>query len=466
MLIVGAGISGVDAAYRLKTRCPAQELADPRRRGTAWAAPGTCSAIPACARTATCSRSGSRSGRGASDQAIVEGRRSANMSRTRRASSGFSSASASATRWFAQAGPRATRAGRSKARARRPDRALHLRLPLPLPAAITITTQGHRPAMAGRGGISRADRPPAILARGPRLFAGKRVAVIGSGATAVTLVPALADKAAHVTMVQRSPSYIVARPSRDRIAGWLQRALPPALADALIRWKNILSDHLFLRPRAAEARTRSPAGSSAQIGKAASRRLSGRARLLAALQAVGPTAVPGARRRPVRGDALGQGVDRDRRDRALHARAGCSSRPAKRSRRYRRHRDRAQREAARRDRSHRRRRARRSAPTAHLQGHDAERRAQSRRSRSATPTRPGRCAATSPRAMVCRLLNHMERDGFDVCVPRVRGPVERRPMIEFSSGYVTARRGRDAAARATAHPWRGAAELRAGPRSR
>ena len=61
---------------------------------------------------------------------------------------------------------------------------------------------------------------------------GKRVAVIGSGATAMTLVPALADKAAHVTLVQRTPSYVVARPARDSTA-----AILPA---GVVRWKNIL----------------------------------------------------------------------------------------------------------------------------------------------------------------------------------------------------------------------------------
>lgn len=69
---------------------------------------------------------------------------------------------------------------------------------------------------------------------------GKKVAVIGSGATAVTLVPSLAEEAAHVTMVQRSPTYIVARPSRDRIAGVLQRLLPRKTAGAAVRWKNVL----------------------------------------------------------------------------------------------------------------------------------------------------------------------------------------------------------------------------------
>jgi cation diffusion facilitator CzcD-associated flavoprotein CzcO len=71
-------------------------------------------------------------------------------------------------------------------------------------------------------------------------YTGKRVAVIGSGATAVTLVPAMAERAAHVTMVQRSPTYMAALPSRDRIADALRRRLPARLAYGLVRWKNVL----------------------------------------------------------------------------------------------------------------------------------------------------------------------------------------------------------------------------------
>jgi monooxygenase len=70
-------------------------------------------------------------------------------------------------------------------------------------------------------------------------YAGKRVVVIGSGATAVTLVPAMAETAAHVTMVQRSPTYIVARPSEDALANWLRRILPARFAHQLARAKNI-----------------------------------------------------------------------------------------------------------------------------------------------------------------------------------------------------------------------------------
>ena len=70
--------------------------------------------------------------------------------------------------------------------------------------------------------------------------AGKRIIVIGSGATAVTLVPALAEAAAHVTMLQRSPTWMVARPSIDPIAARLRRRLPLRLALRLTRWKNVL----------------------------------------------------------------------------------------------------------------------------------------------------------------------------------------------------------------------------------
>ena len=71
--------------------------------------------------------------------------------------------------------------------------------------------------------------------------AGRRVLVIGSGATAVTLLPALADEgAAHVTMLQRSPSYIAALPSRDVVADGLRAVLPDAVAHRIVRGKNVV----------------------------------------------------------------------------------------------------------------------------------------------------------------------------------------------------------------------------------
>jgi monooxygenase len=76
-------------------------------------------------------------------------------------------------------------------------------------------------------------------------YAGKRVVVIGSGATAVTLVPAMAEHAAHVTMLQRSPTYIVSRPAQDKIANRLRSLLPARVAYAITRWKNVLLGMFF-----------------------------------------------------------------------------------------------------------------------------------------------------------------------------------------------------------------------------
>jgi monooxygenase len=78
-------------------------------------------------------------------------------------------------------------------------------------------------------------------------YAGKRVVVIGSGATAVTLVPEMAKMAGHVTMLQRSPTYVVARPAQDSLANKLRRNLPAALAYHLIRWRNVLFGMYFFQ---------------------------------------------------------------------------------------------------------------------------------------------------------------------------------------------------------------------------
>jgi cation diffusion facilitator CzcD-associated flavoprotein CzcO len=70
--------------------------------------------------------------------------------------------------------------------------------------------------------------------------AGKRIVVIGSGATAVTLVPALAERAAHVTMLQRSPSYVLSLPGEDPLSAALWRHLPERVAGPVVRWINAL----------------------------------------------------------------------------------------------------------------------------------------------------------------------------------------------------------------------------------
>ncbi|RIV41573.1 flavin-containing monooxygenase [Micromonospora radicis] len=98
---------------------------------------------------------------------------------------------------------------------------------------------GHTPRFTGQerfaGRIVHPQHWPADLDH-----AGRTVVVIGSGATAVTLVPALARRAARVTMLQRSPTYVLALPARDALADRLRRHLPAGWAYRLIRSKNVL----------------------------------------------------------------------------------------------------------------------------------------------------------------------------------------------------------------------------------
>jgi monooxygenase len=76
-------------------------------------------------------------------------------------------------------------------------------------------------------------------------YQGKRVVIIGSGATAVTLAPALAGAAAQVTLLQRSPSYILSLPAVDPLAETLRQALPERVAHPILRWKNVLIGTAF-----------------------------------------------------------------------------------------------------------------------------------------------------------------------------------------------------------------------------
>jgi monooxygenase len=101
-------------------------------------------------------------------------------------------------------------------------------------------------------------------------YTGKRVVVIGSGATAVTLVPAMAERAAHVTMLQRSPSYVVSLPAEDPIARLLRRLLPARLAYPLLRWKNV-----FMTSGSYAVSKRWPKLAKALIRKGVERKLPG-----------------------------------------------------------------------------------------------------------------------------------------------------------------------------------------------
>ncbi|MDA0179977.1 NAD(P)/FAD-dependent oxidoreductase [Solirubrobacter phytolaccae] len=123
----------------------------------------------------------------------------------------------------------------------------------------TVEVEGHEPLSCAFlyvcGGYYRYDEgylpafPGAEDFEGERIhpqfwpegfdYTGKRVVVIGSGATAVTLVPAMAEQAAHVTMLQRSPSYILSLPSRDKLAIKLRKRLGDQRGYQVTRWKNV-----------------------------------------------------------------------------------------------------------------------------------------------------------------------------------------------------------------------------------
>lgn len=109
--------------------------------------------------------------------------------------------------------------------------------------------QGYTPEFTGRarfrGTIVHPQQWPEDLG-----YTGKRVVVIGSGATAMTLVPAMAPDVGHIVMLQRSPTYVISRPDRDAIANALRVILPEPWAYGLTRWKNIaLQQFVYRRTR-------------------------------------------------------------------------------------------------------------------------------------------------------------------------------------------------------------------------
>jgi len=242
VLIVGAGISGIDAAYRLDRLCPGKSLLviEARDRvGGTW----DLFRYPGVRSDSDIFTLGFPFRPWPSDTAIVEGEAiRAYVEDTAREFGLFERI---------RFGHRALSASWSSADSLWTLEAEHRGRPLRFTCSFLFAASGYydyaggyRPSWPGeeefRGRIVHPQDWPEGLAT-----AGKRIAVIGSGATAVTLVPALARDAGHVTMVQRSPSYIVARPSRDAVARLLQRLLPARAAHALVRWKNILLTIFF-----------------------------------------------------------------------------------------------------------------------------------------------------------------------------------------------------------------------------
>ena len=106
--------------------------------------------------------------------------------------------------------------------------------------------QGHRPEWPNEDAFAGQIIHPQFWPEDLD-YAGKRVAVIGSGATAITLLPAMAGKAAHVTQIQRTPTYVMPLPSTDGFARFLKRILPEKTAFALTRGRYVLRQQYFYR---------------------------------------------------------------------------------------------------------------------------------------------------------------------------------------------------------------------------
>lgn len=129
-------------------------------------------------------------------------------------------------------------------------------------------SEGYSPNLAGiedfEGEVIHPQHWPADVET-----RGKKIAVVGSGATAITLVPSLCKDAASVSMIQRSPTYIVSRPARDRVAIVAQKFLPGWIASRLVRWKNILFGiitYSLARRRPAVIRSRLLEGVREELG--------------------------------------------------------------------------------------------------------------------------------------------------------------------------------------------------------
>ena len=255
VLIVGAGISGIDAGYRLQTECPGRSYAILEARdaiGGTW----DLFRFPGIRSDSSMHTLGFpfRPWRG--DKAIIGGEAIRTYIRETAELYGIDR--------HIRFGERAVRASWSSANALW---TVETEAGNRFTAGFIYMCSGYYDYAAGyMPDFPGADRFTGRIAH-PQLwpedldYAGKRIVVIGSGATAVTVIPALARTAAHVTMLQRSPSYIVSRPSIDRLAARLRARLPQrlfgGLADGLSRWIDVLvgsAGYILARRRPAMVR--------------------------------------------------------------------------------------------------------------------------------------------------------------------------------------------------------------------
>jgi monooxygenase len=236
VLIVGAGLSGVGAAYRVRTECPGRTFAILEARdaiGGTW----DLFRYPGIRSDSDMFTLGYPFRPWSSPQAIADGPSILSYVRETAAEYGIDRE--------IRFGHRVVRASWSSADARWTVAAEHDGATVTFTCSFLYLCSGYYSYRGGhavtfpgqdrfRGTIVHPQAWPEDLDH-----RGKRVVVIGSGATAVTLVPAMAEQAQRVTMLQRSPSWIVSLPGRDPVADRLQALLPPRLAHRLVRLKSI-----------------------------------------------------------------------------------------------------------------------------------------------------------------------------------------------------------------------------------
>jgi cation diffusion facilitator CzcD-associated flavoprotein CzcO len=244
VIVVGAGLSGIGAAYHLKTRCPTKSYAILEGRdaiGGTWDLfryPGIRSDSDMYTlgysfkpwREAKAIADGPSIRKYVRDTASENGIESQIRFRHMVKRAAWSSADA---RWTVEA-----ERGEAKEIVRFTCNFLFMC------SGYYSYAGGYDPEFAGResfkGRIVHPQKWPEDLD-----YRGKKVVVIGSGATAVTVVPEMAKDAAHVVMLQRSPTYVVSRPAEDSLANRLRAHLPAKLAYALVRWRNVLFGMYF-----------------------------------------------------------------------------------------------------------------------------------------------------------------------------------------------------------------------------
>ncbi len=244
VLIVGAGLSGIGAAYHLQERCPGKSYAIFEARG---AIGGTWDLFryPGIRSDSDMHTLGYRFKPWTEAKAIADGPAILNYVRTTATDHGIDK--------HIRFNHRCVGADFNNETALWTVTADHDGTPVSITARYLFIcagyysyAEGHRPDFPGEAKYEGRFVHPQFWPEDLD-YAGKQVVVIGSGATAVTLVPEMSKTAGHVTMLQRSPTYVVSRPGEDALANKMRKWLPSKLAYALTRWRNVGWQLFFYR---------------------------------------------------------------------------------------------------------------------------------------------------------------------------------------------------------------------------